>query len=319
MDGGRRAAGPAASARRPRRLRPSFPGLCGNDGYMANPAILTVDDDPAVSRAVARDLRRQYGDRYRVVRAVSGARGAGGAARDQAARRAGRAPARRLPDAADERDRVPRGGDGPVPARPPRAADRVRGHRRGDRRHQRRRPRPLPAQAVEPAGGEAVPGGGHAAGGVARPRLSRATSRPGWSGTAGRRRRSRSATSWPATSCPTGGCWPTSRRAGACWPPPGSTAADVPLVITPDGKALVAAHRGASWPRSVGLSTVRPRTSTTWSWSGRARPGSAPPSTAPPRGCARCWSSGRPPAGRPGRAAGSRTTSASPTASPAPS
>src|SRR5258706_3638344 len=40
---------------------------------MANPAILTIDDDPAVSRAVARDVRRQYGDRYRVVRADSGA------------------------------------------------------------------------------------------------------------------------------------------------------------------------------------------------------------------------------------------------------
>ncbi|WP_214104918.1 FAD-dependent oxidoreductase [Acrocarpospora catenulata] len=39
---------------------------------MANPAILTVDDDPAVSRAVSRDLRRRYGDRYRVVRADSG-------------------------------------------------------------------------------------------------------------------------------------------------------------------------------------------------------------------------------------------------------
>jgi thioredoxin reductase (NADPH) len=40
---------------------------------MANPAIVTVDDDPAVSRAVARDVRRQYGDQYRVVRASSGA------------------------------------------------------------------------------------------------------------------------------------------------------------------------------------------------------------------------------------------------------
>jgi thioredoxin reductase (NADPH) len=35
-------------------------------------AILTVDDDPSVSRAVARDLRRRYGERYRVVRAESG-------------------------------------------------------------------------------------------------------------------------------------------------------------------------------------------------------------------------------------------------------
>lgn len=35
--------------------------------------ILTVDDDPGVSRAVARDLRRHYGEQYRIVRADSGA------------------------------------------------------------------------------------------------------------------------------------------------------------------------------------------------------------------------------------------------------
>ncbi|MFE6039931.1 FAD-dependent oxidoreductase [Streptomyces sp. NPDC056452] len=34
--------------------------------------ILTVDDDPAVSRAIARDLRRKYGGDYRIVRAESG-------------------------------------------------------------------------------------------------------------------------------------------------------------------------------------------------------------------------------------------------------
>jgi thioredoxin reductase (NADPH) len=39
---------------------------------MAKPVILTVDDDPAVSRAIERDLRRQYADRFRVVRAESG-------------------------------------------------------------------------------------------------------------------------------------------------------------------------------------------------------------------------------------------------------
>ncbi len=38
-------------------------------------AILTVDDDPGVSRAVARDLRRRYGEGHRVVRAESGAAG----------------------------------------------------------------------------------------------------------------------------------------------------------------------------------------------------------------------------------------------------
>ncbi len=40
---------------------------------MSRPAMVTVDDDPAVSRAVARDLRRRYGEEYQVVRASSGA------------------------------------------------------------------------------------------------------------------------------------------------------------------------------------------------------------------------------------------------------
>ena len=39
----------------------------------ARPVILTVDDDPGVSRAVARDLRRKYGEGHRIVRAESGA------------------------------------------------------------------------------------------------------------------------------------------------------------------------------------------------------------------------------------------------------
>ncbi|GHH85850.1 FAD-dependent oxidoreductase [Streptomyces capitiformicae] len=38
----------------------------------ARNVILTVDDDPGVSRAVARDLRRKYGESYRIVRAESG-------------------------------------------------------------------------------------------------------------------------------------------------------------------------------------------------------------------------------------------------------
>jgi thioredoxin reductase (NADPH) len=40
---------------------------------VAKPAILTVDDDPAVSQAVTRDLRAQYGADYQIVRATSGA------------------------------------------------------------------------------------------------------------------------------------------------------------------------------------------------------------------------------------------------------
>lgn len=38
----------------------------------AKPAILSVDDDPGVSRAVVRDLRRRYGADYRILRAESG-------------------------------------------------------------------------------------------------------------------------------------------------------------------------------------------------------------------------------------------------------
>lgn len=42
---------------------------------MSKPAILAVDDDPQVLAAVSRDLRQQYGEHYRVLRAASGAEG----------------------------------------------------------------------------------------------------------------------------------------------------------------------------------------------------------------------------------------------------
>lgn len=40
---------------------------------MAKPVIMTVDDDPEVLRAIARDLQKEYGDNFRVIRAESGA------------------------------------------------------------------------------------------------------------------------------------------------------------------------------------------------------------------------------------------------------
>ncbi|MFQ4139350.1 FAD-dependent oxidoreductase [Nodosilinea sp. PGN35] len=40
---------------------------------MAKPIIFAVDDDPDVLQAIARDLRRHYGEHYRVMRASSGA------------------------------------------------------------------------------------------------------------------------------------------------------------------------------------------------------------------------------------------------------
>jgi thioredoxin reductase (NADPH) len=46
--------------------------MTGPASQPRKPVILSVDDDPAVSRAVARDLRRHYGERYRIVRAESG-------------------------------------------------------------------------------------------------------------------------------------------------------------------------------------------------------------------------------------------------------
>lgn len=50
---------------------PNQPGDGGSVPASPRPAILTVDDDPGVSRAVARDLRRRYGSEYRIVRAES--------------------------------------------------------------------------------------------------------------------------------------------------------------------------------------------------------------------------------------------------------
>jgi thioredoxin reductase (NADPH) len=39
---------------------------------MAKPVLLTIDDDPEVLRAIERDLRGEYGENFRVVRADSG-------------------------------------------------------------------------------------------------------------------------------------------------------------------------------------------------------------------------------------------------------
>lgn len=39
---------------------------------MDTPVILTVDDDPAVLQVIARDLRKHYGDRFRILRADAG-------------------------------------------------------------------------------------------------------------------------------------------------------------------------------------------------------------------------------------------------------
>src|SRR5262249_38676187 len=49
-----------------------IPGVRATMARMADPILMTVDDDPEVSRSLARDLRQQYGDEYRIRRAESG-------------------------------------------------------------------------------------------------------------------------------------------------------------------------------------------------------------------------------------------------------
>src|SRR5258708_7155016 len=42
---------------------------------MPRPVLLAVDDEPEVLRAIERDLRRKYGQEYRILRAESGPSG----------------------------------------------------------------------------------------------------------------------------------------------------------------------------------------------------------------------------------------------------
>jgi thioredoxin reductase (NADPH) len=47
----------------------------GSEAGVAKPVLMAIDDDPEVLRAVSRDLKRRYGDRYRVLDAASGGAG----------------------------------------------------------------------------------------------------------------------------------------------------------------------------------------------------------------------------------------------------
>ena len=90
---------------------------------------------------------------------------------------------------------------------------------------------------------------------------------------------------------------------------------DVPVVSRPAARSC-GARASPRWPRPSGCPPTRPVTSTTSSSSAAARPGSGRRCTPHPRAFERSSSIARRPAGRPARAAGSRTTSASPTGSP---
>ena len=120
------------------------------------PVILAVDDEPAVLAAVARDLRRGFGERYRIMRAGSGAEAL---ELLEQIRTRGEQVALLV---ADQRMPGMEGTDYLVKARAhrsrgqARAADRLRRHRGGDLGDQRGRARLLPAEAVGPAGGAAA-------------------------------------------------------------------------------------------------------------------------------------------------------------------
>ena len=89
----------------------------GAEPRVRRPVILAVDDEPAVLAAVARDLRRGFGERYRIMRAGSGAEALDLLEQIRSARRAGRAAGGRPADAGDGRHRLP----GPGPALVPEA------------------------------------------------------------------------------------------------------------------------------------------------------------------------------------------------------
>ena len=250
---------------------------------MSRPTILTVDDDPQVSAALTRDLKRRYGSEYRVLSATSAA---------QALELLGALALRTDPVALIVSDqRMPektgiellgesreRRARGQAPA-----AHGVRRHRRRDRRDQRHRPRLLPAQAVGPAGGPAVPGdrrparrlatrppGGHRRHpGRRRPLVRphpRAEDVPGPQPRPlplvrrGARRRGRAAVRARR--------WRARRPAAGAGP-------------RPRAAAVADAARGRRRPRA---STSRPSSrSTTSASSAAARPGSRPGCTPPPR------------------------------------
>ena len=285
---------------------------------MSKPSILAVDDDPLVVAAIARDLR------------PGTAAATGCCGRPRAPRRSTRWPDSRCADepvalivvrpadAADDRHRAAGAGPRARARREVPAAHGVRRHRRGDPGDQRHRPRLLPAQAVGPARGAALPGGRRPARGLAprqpRPHLRRPGRRaplvraqPRAEDVPGPQLRARTAGTTSSA---------TPRAAGsASSPRPGPTTCR--WCCCP--RATRCAPRPpATSPRRSGCAPAPTGRSTTSASSAAVRPGSPPRCTPPPRGCAPWSWSARRRAGRPARAPRSRTTSASPRGSAAP-
>ena len=187
------------------------------------PILLTVDDDPGVSRAVARDLRRHYGDEYRVVRTESGPaaleslrelklRGDPVAVLLADHRMPGMTGIEFLEQAMDI---FPRARRALLTAYADTGAA-IKAINDVDLDHYLLKPWDPPEEKLYPVIDSLIEHGAPTA------RCSRFAARKS-SGTAGRRTRSRCATSSPATPSLTGGCRATNPRASSCCAPPGST------------------------------------------------------------------------------------------------
>ena len=160
--------------------------------------------------------------------------------------------------------RVPRRGAQDRPRRQARAADRLRRHRGGDRGDQRGRARLLPAQAVGPARGAAVPGRRGPADDVGVGRRARGRRRARHRPPLLARTRTTCATSSPATACRPAGSTSsaTARRASCCTVagvdddrPAGRAARGRHRARAPDGAG---ARRAARRRRPAGAGPLRP-------------------------------------------------------------
>ncbi len=130
---------------------------------MPKPILLAIDDDTSVLEAVVQDLRRHYGQDYRIVRAASGAAALDICRQLQRAQGHGRTLPLRPAHARNDRSRLPPAGAHHLPRRQTRPPDRLRRHRSRNPRHQLRQDPLLPQQAVGPARREALPGAGRPA------------------------------------------------------------------------------------------------------------------------------------------------------------